>query len=433
MLSSFGFLLFFFSRLHGTDSGLFGDIGDVHVTDEQMLIPSLMLKTHESFAISINEVAFNNSRFVDEDDGQVHFRPSLLNMPDLPKWMKFVYSDYYRNGFIYGVPEKSGNMTVEIIATNKVTYKTMRRLVRFSIAEKPMHARCEAEIRFSLMNVDDMLVDDRLERLLEIFERRLWKGGRDLHVTLVESVVAMGGRRPPNPREKEGVIVRIGSGDYFSRELLSLDREVMKLHERGPCRKEKKTSAERFFRDEELIPDWCGFKLLNETSVRHHHGSDGGHEPIYSPIHLGSSDFNPPSMMLVSRSLLVDFLICVILPAVMAFASVVALSFIMFGRREGVEKRNRDTPSVQMVQYASIHRASNNLRSLTAKRDGNTPVPTTPSSTLNRSYAGSPNNTLAKGNDIKKPDESKLATTKADHPLYGFPNHQFESSHKITA
>jgi hypothetical protein len=35
---------------------------------------------------------------------QFSYRPSLLNAPDLPPWIHYVYSDRHQTGFLYGVP-----------------------------------------------------------------------------------------------------------------------------------------------------------------------------------------------------------------------------------------------------------------------------------------------------------------------------------------
>jgi len=35
---------------------------------------------------------------------QFSYHPSLLNAPDLPSWIHYVYSDRHQTGFLYGVP-----------------------------------------------------------------------------------------------------------------------------------------------------------------------------------------------------------------------------------------------------------------------------------------------------------------------------------------
>lgn len=45
---------------------------------------------------------------------EVKYRPSLLSMPDLPHWMKFTYSDFYHDGYIYGVHDRETNVTLEV-------------------------------------------------------------------------------------------------------------------------------------------------------------------------------------------------------------------------------------------------------------------------------------------------------------------------------
>lgn len=61
------------------------------------------------------------------------------------------------------------------------------------------------------------------------------------------------------------VIARIGSVDFFSRDLLDLEREVAQLKNRNPCpRKYKATSAEHLFHrnQNDFQNDWCSFRLV---------------------------------------------------------------------------------------------------------------------------------------------------------------------------
>ncbi|GAB6019327.1 hypothetical protein CHUAL_000921 [Chamberlinius hualienensis] len=357
--------------------------------------PVIHLRVSEAFYFSINEKVYNFSDFVTDSSVKVKYRPSLLSMPDLPSWIKFIHSDDNHDGYLYGIPSRMGSSVVEVVATNLETYMISRKLIRLQVNPRSTMARYEVQMKFSNYNVDEIFVEDRLERLMEIFAKRLWK--TQVYITLVDSAVQLGGRRPPNPKEKDGVIVRIGSTIDFTMELKNLNREVLTIRNREPCAKDfKNTLAERFFREENFISDWCGFKLIYDNQL-----TDNAQVLSYSPILLQSDEFQPPDRVIpINPQRLVDFLMCLILPTVLALILAAVLSWIMFGRREGVEKRNKQTPNIQMVQYASIHRASANLRGMnnTRANNGPTPLVTTPNSTLQRSPANSnPNNTLTKG------------------------------------
>lgn len=369
--------------------------GKAHCDSHVDVVAVKNVNASQAFFVSVNDVLFNGTEYA--EGKSVKFRASVLGMPDLPPWMSCVYSNAYRNGYIYGVGRTNATVHVQVIATNTETFETASRIMRVNVQEMPVkeRAKYEVQMHFSNMDVEDMFAEDRQKRLLDIFEKRLWRGPGTqvvqvprLYVTLVESAVRMGKRRPVNPEDKEGVIVRVGSTYSFSNHLHNLEMEAMPLRSRVTCPKEfRQTLAERDFRDEGFIANWCGFLLMTVTEAGAEAGTSDD-EMSARPVDLsgvGGADFDPPSRDADGRPLLFDFLLCIMLPTLLALVLALALSFIMFGRREGVEKRNRDTPSVQMVQYASIHRASANLRSLAANnRD------TTPSSTLPRSYTSSP-------------------------------------------
>jgi hypothetical protein len=47
---------------------------------------------------------------------QFSYRPSLLNAPDLPPWIHYVYSDRHQTGFLYGVPpQQHGDLEVIVL------------------------------------------------------------------------------------------------------------------------------------------------------------------------------------------------------------------------------------------------------------------------------------------------------------------------------
>jgi hypothetical protein len=64
------------------------------------------------------------------------------------------------------------------------------------------------------------------------------------------------------------VIIRIGSTDNYTRDLLDLEREVERIKNRDPCpRKYKATSAEYMFRNKGFHSDWCSFQLIRVSLI----------------------------------------------------------------------------------------------------------------------------------------------------------------------
>ena len=62
------------------------------------------------------------------------------------------------------------------------------------------------------------------------------------------------------------VILHLGSDKNFSAELYKLQLEVSRLWKLRPCPRDvKRTSMERFFRNENVLMDWCSFRLVSST------------------------------------------------------------------------------------------------------------------------------------------------------------------------
>jgi hypothetical protein len=93
----------------------------------------------------------------------------------------------------------------------------------------------------------------------------LWmESHRDLRLTLADSALAQGGRRPVRPTGKDGLVLQVGSSAAPGPRLLELDRETGPLRRLDSC-SYKRTSAEPDFRKAGLAVDWCSFRLLNSS------------------------------------------------------------------------------------------------------------------------------------------------------------------------
>ena len=47
-----------------------------------------------------------------------------LNQPSLPPWLSYYYSQDYKAGLLYGVPDTAGQTRLEVVATNRDTFET---------------------------------------------------------------------------------------------------------------------------------------------------------------------------------------------------------------------------------------------------------------------------------------------------------------------
>ncbi|KAJ4432976.1 hypothetical protein ANN_15233 [Periplaneta americana] len=196
---------------------------------------------------------------------QFSYRPSLLNAPDLPPWIHYIYSNRHQTGFLYGVPPRQhGDLELEIVGLNRKNYETRRRVVYMNIEEKPDPAKHEVQLKIDNLNVEDMFDSYRLNRLLDVFRCQLWRESEDdLYVTFLASAVHLGARHPLRPNEGEGVVLRIGSRAQFSAALQKLQDEVKPLWKLGTCPRDfKRTTVERSFREEGFVLDWCAFRLI---------------------------------------------------------------------------------------------------------------------------------------------------------------------------
>lgn len=159
----------------------------------------------EVFAIPLDPPMFNWT--FEGHKNQFMYQASLFNSPDLPSWINYVFSDRHHYGFLYGVPPSNYRSIVplEIIALNKNTYETKVQILNIVISEKLNQARFEVHMKIDNLNVEDMFDVERMEALKDIFRKQLWKDSdSDLYITLLNSAIELGARKPLNPNEGEG-------------------------------------------------------------------------------------------------------------------------------------------------------------------------------------------------------------------------------------
>ncbi|XP_065075722.1 epsilon-sarcoglycan isoform X2 [Ochlerotatus camptorhynchus] len=207
---------------------------------------------------------------------QFHYRPSMEGYPDLPSWVRYMYSSEYHSGFLYGTPPErtaDSKVPIEIIALNKQTYETKRIVLILSVHRKPP-PRNVIQMKIDNLNWVHMMDPGRIENLKNIFRNDLWQESRqDLHIIFMDSAIKLGARLPLRPQQREGVVVHLGSRADFSGRLLDLQEEVKPLYKIASCNY-KRTSVQTTFESSGFKLDWCAFKLHaaddDITAMPHH-------------------------------------------------------------------------------------------------------------------------------------------------------------------
>lgn len=364
------------------------DIDDVHT-----------IYTTKVFIIPIQPSHFNWNISMFRSD-QFAFRTSLLHSPDLPPWMYYKYSKRHNHGFIYGVaPPKQPFFEVEIIALNRETYETRRKVLKMVVNETEEPALYEVQMKIDRVNIEDFFESDRYNNLLNIFRNNLWpESAGDLYGTFLVSAVERGARLPLRPVDGEGVVFHLGSKAKFSTILTDLKEEIKPLSNIGEtCPQFKRTSVERFFSAYNFSLDWCAFQLVKKKYIPDKNVNSASTVNDHSSGCCGGQDYdtfvwNPPCKSKIPRrSYLSELALTLMILAVIMSSFVLLLSFILCFHREGISKRNQGTPDVVMVQYEAVQRATNTLRSLSNQRDGEDSMKTSPHMSLERNTGFRPN------------------------------------------
>ncbi|XP_064465741.1 epsilon-sarcoglycan-like [Ornithodoros turicata] len=313
------------------------------------------LLTTQVFHFHVEKGMFDTSI---DNYGNTEYRAALMGKPDLPKWM-FLRQKNDR-ALLYGSYREPGELNIEVFAINKYNYKTSLRVISLQVDKRPTEALFEVEMKFLNLNIEDLFEGEWLPNLEEIFREHLWKNSPVVYVTKVASVVDVGGRVPVNPRDKEGVVVRVGGSANFSQELRTLELEANQLRNRVPCPRDyKRTSAEYRFRRKHFLSDWCGFRLITLPERLDGEGMRQHTEDV-GPVGLDDGSWAPGGTTAPRRDLLADFLISLVAPASVTLALLGSLGCLVCccRRQHGAVSE----------QQSSVERASNMLRQLAGQR-----------------------------------------------------------------
>ncbi|KAM9384929.1 epsilon-sarcoglycan [Pholidichthys leucotaenia] len=311
----------------------------------------------------------------DASNDPITFNTNLMGYPDRPGWLRYIQRTPYSDGVLYGSPtaEHVGKPTViEITAYNRRTFETARHnLVINIMATEEFPLPYQAEFYIKNMNVEEMLASEVLGDFLGAV-KNVWQPER-LNAINITSALDRGGRVPlPINDLKEGVYVMVGADVPFS----SCLREVKDPHNLQLCSQEMEPpiSCDKKFRAQFHI-DWCKISMVNINNVA----------PVYvsrpdpgTGILPEFGEYKPPSESLKSRDYFSDFVVTLAVPAAVALVVLVILGYIMCCRREGVEKRNMQTPDIQLVHHSSIQKSTKELRSMSKNREISWPLSTLP-------------------------------------------------------
>ncbi|KAL7637215.1 UNVERIFIED_CONTAM: hypothetical protein RMT77_011927 [Armadillidium vulgare] len=371
----------------------------------------------------------------------VSYRPSLLNMPDLPSWLHYTYSPAIHSGFIYGTPpEDISDIKLEVIATDKLSYNITRRVFDIHFKKHPMRAN---EVRFKItnMNIHELIIKSRWENLKSVLVEDLWpESYEDGVMTSLLPAPHKGDNLPLLPDDKEGVYVSFGSSSAFSFALLELEMEVKPLWQHRPCPKYfKKASYERFFRHKGFAVDWCSFKLHTYETNKNPKAPLKHKAALMSLLGYPPLELMKKSEVFV-RSYVWDVIHTILIPLMVMLVLLGLLTLAMCCHRINMDLQSSiffdqifdDFPraptiqEIQMVHYAGVNKALSaihNVKGIALAREysphPSTATTTTQVDTLPRSRTGSPSSTLPRSSATPSRRFEDYATlTRPNPPPY---------------
>ncbi|XP_047466047.1 alpha-sarcoglycan [Mugil cephalus] len=303
-------------------------------------------------------------------DDPMIFKCNKQNFPDLPEWLRFTQRHPFDNGFLYGTPTSPGKSIIEIYAINKRTYDTARHLLVIKVvAEKILPY--QAEVFIKLREIEKVLpstVQTEIKRDLQ----KLWDT-EALEIVNITNALDRGGRVPlPIAGHFEGVYVKVGSEQNFSSCLL----KVLTPEHQRQCAagaKDKGPEGCNFCKIPSNCITWCKTELFDLTKQEPEPPAPTMGSGILEP----GDDYNPVESP-PNRDYFPDYIVTVIVPLILAIILCLLLAYIMFGRREGVEKRNARTNQIQLYHHHTIHGNTDELRNMAGNRGVPAPLSTLP-------------------------------------------------------
>ncbi|KAJ7984859.1 hypothetical protein DPEC_G00359150 [Dallia pectoralis] len=305
--------------------------------------------------------------------GRVYNDPMMFKcnkqaFPDLPAWLRFTQRHHYDDGFLYGTPMAQGKTIIEVTVINKRNYETFRDrlIIRIDPAEKKMPY--QAEFFIPLREIEKVLPSTVQEEIRQDL-LRIWPD--KLTFVNITSALDRGGRVPlPLAGHYEGVYVKVGSEQYFSKCLLRLQTAEHKrqCEAGGKARVPGDCTVCSYPSN---CVTWCKSTLIDLSRPV----AASPAPTVGSGVLDAGGVYDPPESP-PPRDFLPDYIVTVIVPLALAILLCLLLSYIMCCRREGVEKRDAKTPDIQLYHHHTIHDNTTELRSMAAGRGVPPPLST---------------------------------------------------------
>ncbi|CAK1541177.1 unnamed protein product [Leptosia nina] len=372
----------------------------------------------EMFAIPISPNLFNWT--YQEFDQQYRFHASLIGKPELPLWLRYIYSGRHHSGFIFGTPPRgtASPITLEIIGLNRQDYETRRVLLTLRVQSKEIMATHEVELKIDNLNVEDLLDEHRMTRLKDILRTKLWtESSGDLYATFLASAIDLGARLPLKPSDGEGLVVRLGSATPFSNELKRLREEVRPLSRLPSCPREfKRTTVERLFRDAGFTLDWCSFELYNtvyneRNTLRLEYLTElpaTSKSDVKITLNNANTWSAPSRYALPSRSYAQQLSVTIAVPLVLMLLCVAALSAILCFHYAAIAHKSA---KVELCRYGT----GNTEQSQIADDGSTKSLGASPSNSLVRPYSPKSSTNLAGNYNRPQPPPYMGSATNSLH------------------
>ncbi|XP_072181128.1 epsilon-sarcoglycan-like [Diadema setosum] len=291
-------------------------------------------------------------------------RPSLVSLPSLPQWLKFVQPDASSDGTLYGTPEETnvGDFNLEIVALNTKTYESSRILSSLYVQENPVSPAVLSNFFISNQNVADFLSTQVQEDFLSVVAS-LWGQRSGLVIQSLTSAKDLGLPVPlnPDPSQKFGLQVTVGS-QQESGNLTTIISEAT-----GPCQSSGAyTPAVNGLFLPNFVIDWCKVSTSRVKSA----------QPTsnMSAVFLGG-EYNPPLLTVEDSDHFLEFVWLLVLPCAVILCLILILGYVMCCGRRG-RKDIDNTPEMQLAHHRTLRQASRDLRTMSNRRDGTASVAT---------------------------------------------------------
>lgn len=337
-------------------------------SSSQQEVSHLEGTAHEFFQHELKREVYFDKFSLDPEE-KVTFNPSLVSFPGLPQWMNYTQNNQTASGYLYGTPTTLdvGSLELEVFGENLDTFEASRVLLTIQINELSNENFPQHHLTLFIQNhnIEDVLLKNVQEQLISGLSQ-FWGQSSNIFLYDIKSASQLGLRNPipSNNDNKDGVQVTLSSSHIPPTNFVSAYEEI-----ELSCSNETNSPVPADFKEfqETFEILWCRTTFTTLTAV-------STATTNRQPIDLGG-EYDAPVLAMEQSSDFIGFLIIVAIPLLILFTIIVILCCLMFFNRQGIEKRNQETPEIQLAHHSMIRQASQELRNLSNRRDGGpTPV-----------------------------------------------------------